>query len=48
LDLSTPESKGFATVIFVHGGSLSGGDKADSDYGKVCDPFPAAVSVAPT
>jgi len=42
LDLSTPESKGFATVLFVHGGSLSGGDKADSDYGKVCDPFPAA------
>jgi arylformamidase len=42
LDLSTPESKGFSTVIFVHGGSLSGGDKADGDYGKVCDPFPAA------
>jgi acetyl esterase/lipase len=42
LDLSTPESKGFATVIFVHGGSLQGGDKADADYGKVCDPFPAA------
>jgi acetyl esterase/lipase len=42
LDLATPESKGFATVIFVHGGSLQGGDKADADYGKVCDAFPAA------
>jgi acetyl esterase/lipase len=42
LDLATPESKGFPTLIFVHGGSLSGGDKADSDYGEVCDAFPAA------
>jgi acetyl esterase/lipase len=29
-------------VIFVHGGGLVGGDKADADYGKVCDAFPAA------
>src|SRR4029453_11001832 len=42
LDLFTPDSKGFPTVIFVHGGSLTSGDKADSDYGKVCDAFPAA------
>lgn len=42
LDLSTPDSKGFPTVIFVHGGSLNGGDKADADYGKVCDAFPPA------
>jgi acetyl esterase/lipase len=42
LDLSVPEGKGFPTLIFVHGGSLTGGDKADADYGKVCDAFPAA------
>jgi acetyl esterase/lipase len=41
LDLKTPASAGFATLIFVHGGSLTGGDKADSDYAHVCDPFPA-------
>lgn len=42
LDLSLPAAKGFATVVFVHGGSLESGDKTDSDYGKVCEPFPAA------
>ena len=42
LDLSTPAGKAFPTVIFVHGGSLESGDKADSDYGKVCEAFPAA------
>ena len=42
LDLSTPAAKGFPTLIFVHGGSLAGGDKADGDYGKICDAFPAA------
>jgi acetyl esterase/lipase len=35
LDLSIPAARGFATVIFIHGGSLSSGDKADDDYGKV-------------
>ena len=40
LDLSVPEAKGFPTVIFVHGGSLTSGDKADADYGRVCDQFP--------
>lgn len=45
LDLSLPASTGFATLIFVHGGSLTGGDKADSDYARVCDSFPA-VGVA--
>jgi acetyl esterase/lipase len=29
-------------VIFVHGGSLTSGDKADEDYGRVCAPFPDA------
>ena len=42
LDLFTPVSKNFPVVIFVHGGSLTGGDKSDADYGKVCDAFPAA------
>jgi arylformamidase len=42
LDLFTPDTKNFPVVIFVHGGSLTGGDKADTDYGKVCDAFPAA------
>ena len=41
LDLSIPITKSFATLIFVHGGSLTSGDKADSDYGHVCDSFPA-------
>lgn len=42
LDLLIPEAKQFPTVIFVHGGSLSSGDKADEDYGNVCAPFAAA------
>ena len=42
LDLFTPDTKHFPLVIFVHGGSLTSGDKADADYGKVCDAFPAA------
>jgi len=42
LDIVAPQAKGFPTVVFVHGGSMSSGDKADADYGKVCDPFPAA------
>lgn len=40
LDLSVPAVKDFPVVIFVHGGSLTSGDKADSDYGRVCEPFP--------
>jgi acetyl esterase/lipase len=41
LDSSIPVAKAFPTVIFVHGGSLTAGDKADDDYGDVCAPFPA-------
>jgi acetyl esterase/lipase len=41
LDLTLPRGTGFPTVIFVHGGSLTSGDKADSDYGDVCRPFAA-------
>ena len=42
LDLSVPAAKGFPTVIFIHGGSLTSGDKADDDYRNVCAPFPDA------
>jgi hypothetical protein len=42
LDLYLPATAGFPTVIFVHGGSLTTGDKADEDYRDVCRPFPAA------
>lgn len=43
LDLHLPKSgKGFATVIFVHGGSLATGDKNDDDYRNVGLPFPDA------
>ena len=42
LDLTLPAAKNFPTVIFVHGGSLTSGDKADSDYGHVCEPFASA------
>jgi acetyl esterase/lipase len=41
LDLFTPASTGFPTLIFIHGGSLTSGDKADEDYRGVCAPFPA-------
>jgi acetyl esterase/lipase len=40
--LSVPAGNGYSTVIFVHGGSLTSGDKSDSDYGHVCDAFPGA------
>lgn len=42
LDLSLPAAKRFPTVIFIHGGSLTSGDKADEDYRNVCAPFPDA------
>jgi len=42
LDLSVPADGAFPTVLFVHGGSLATGDKADDDYRNVCASFPAA------
>jgi len=42
LDLSVPAGSGFPTVVFVHGGGLTSGDKADEDYENVCKPFPEA------
>ena len=35
LDLQTPSVTGYATVVFVHGGSLTTGDTSDADYGRV-------------
>ena len=42
LDLSIPSDTGFPTVLFVHGGSLTSGDKSDDDHRHVCAPFVAA------
>jgi acetyl esterase/lipase len=42
LDLTLPAAENFPTVIFLHGGSLTSGDKSDSDYARVCEPFPSA------
>ena len=42
LDLSVPAARAFPTVVFIHGGSLATGDKADEDYRNVCAPFPEA------
>lgn len=36
LDVYLPNKKPFATLVFVHGGSLETGDKADDDYRGVC------------
>ncbi|HKH46015.1 MAG TPA: alpha/beta hydrolase [Thermoanaerobaculia bacterium] len=43
LDLSVPAAKGFSTVLFIHGGSLTSGDKADEDYRNVCSAFAGAA-----
>ncbi len=40
LDLYLPSGSGFPTVLFIHGGSLTGGDKDDEDYAGICNPFP--------
>lgn len=45
LDLTVPPAKNFPTILFVHGGSLTTGDKADEDYRAVCAPF-AATGIA--
>ena len=43
LDLHVPASKGFPTVVFIHGGSLqaSGERRSSPVYAAVCDPFVA-------
>ncbi len=43
LDLYLPDTAGFATVVFVHGGSLQRGyDRSSVGYARVCEPFVAA------
>jgi acetyl esterase/lipase len=39
LDFSIPAAQGFPTVLFVHGGGLTSGDKSDNDYRNFCTPF---------
>jgi acetyl esterase/lipase len=50
LDLDTPASAGFATVIFIHGGSLeeSGERRTSPVYAHVCEPFLAAAIACAT
>lgn len=42
LDLAVPASENFSTVLFVHGGGLTSGDRSDEDSQGVCAPFVAA------
>jgi len=44
LDLYTPGGSGYATVVFIHGGSLkeSGERRGSPIYARVCEPFVAA------
>lgn len=42
LDLFLPAARDFTSVLFLHGGSLSGGDKNDDDYRGICRPFAAS------
>jgi acetyl esterase/lipase len=39
MDLYLPTGSGFSTVLFLHGGSLTGGDKDNEDYRGICRPF---------
>lgn len=42
LDLYTPASSGFPTLLFVHEGSLTSGDRKDEPYARMCRAFQAA------
>lgn len=42
LDLYTPASSGFPTLLFVHEGSLTSGDRKDEPYARMCRVFQAA------
>lgn len=42
LDLYTPSSPGFPTILFVHEGSLTSGDRKDEPYARMCQTFQAA------
>lgn len=39
LDLYTPSNQGFPTILFVHEGSLTSGDRKDEPYGRMCETF---------
>ncbi len=41
LDLSMPAVQGFPSVIYVHEGSLTSGDKGDAPYDQICENFVA-------
>ena len=42
LDLYIPAGKDFATVLFVHGGSLTSGDRKDKPYPAIAEAFQKA------
>lgn len=42
LDLFLPDSKNFATILFVHGGSLAEGDRKESPYPMIGEAFQKA------
>jgi len=37
LDLCLPEGRGFPLILYVHEGSLTGGDRKDEDYPKIAE-----------
>src|SRR6266545_6369889 len=39
LDLFLPDGKGFPTVMFVHGGSLTEGDRMEAPYRQIGEAF---------
>ena len=39
LDLYTPSEVGFPTILFVHEGSLTSGDRKDEPYARMCQTF---------
>jgi arylformamidase len=41
LDLSVPATRGWPTLLFVHGGGLTQGDKRDDNVPAMCDRFAA-------
>lgn len=46
LDSYTPSNTGFPTILFVHEGSLTSGDRKDEPYARMCQTFEAA-GIAP-
>ena len=42
LDLYSPGTAGFPTLLFVHEGSLTSGDRKDDPYARMCETFQAS------